>query len=474
MGKQTFTTGQVLTASQMTNLQQTAMGGGSTTAKVASYVLVAADAGTVVQMNSASATTITVNTALFAAGDTVEIQNVGAGVCTVTAGTATVSTSSVLTLQQYDAGSLYFNSTSAAIFFASDAANSPLTTKGDLFTFTTADARLAVGNNGETLICDSSTATGLRYTPQGLSNPVINGGMDIWQRGTSFTVGNGVYLMDRWYNTGNASLTVTRDTDVPISPYFNYSAKLVGAGTQSIAQKIESAESTKLAGQVITISLYAKKTSGTGALNVNLYYPSATDNFASVTQIGSAFVLSSNPGSSWARYSVTTSALPADVQKGLLVLLDNINTHTIFITGVQIDVGSVALPFRRAGGTIQGELAAAQRYYYRANYQGLTAYANFGTGAASSTTQVRLDTFFPVSLRVAPTAIDYPTVSTNFNVLKYDDTAASPTAVAIDTNLSSVNVGRANWTVTTSVANVPYYCRGNNAVGAYLGWSAEL
>ena len=117
MAKQTFTTGQVLTAAQMTSLQQTAMGGGSTTAKTTSYVLTAADAGTVVQMNAAGATTITVNTALFAAGDTVQIQNIGAGVCTITAGTATVSTAGSLALSQYEGGQLYFNSTSAAIFF---------------------------------------------------------------------------------------------------------------------------------------------------------------------------------------------------------------------------------------------------------------------------------------------------------------------------------------------------------------------
>ena len=49
MAKQTFTTGQVLTAAQMTNLQQTALGGGSATAKVASYVLVAADAGVMLE-----------------------------------------------------------------------------------------------------------------------------------------------------------------------------------------------------------------------------------------------------------------------------------------------------------------------------------------------------------------------------------------------------------------------------------------
>jgi hypothetical protein len=117
MAKQTFTTGQVLTAAQMTSLQQTAMGGGATTAKTASYVLTAADAGTVVQMNAAGATTITVNTALFAAGDTVFIQNIGAGSTTVTAGTATVNTAGSLIVPQYDAGILYFVSASSAIFY---------------------------------------------------------------------------------------------------------------------------------------------------------------------------------------------------------------------------------------------------------------------------------------------------------------------------------------------------------------------
>lgn len=116
MAKQTFTTGQVLTAAQMTSLQQTAMGGGSATAKTASYVLVAADAGTTVIMNSASSTTITVNTSLFAAGDTVFIVNQGAGVCTITAGTATVSTAGSLAMGQNETGELYFLSTSAAIF----------------------------------------------------------------------------------------------------------------------------------------------------------------------------------------------------------------------------------------------------------------------------------------------------------------------------------------------------------------------
>jgi|LakMenE18May11ns_1017448.scaffolds.fasta_scaffold9942285_7 hypothetical protein len=165
MAKQTFTTGQVLTAAQMTSLQETAMGGGPATAKTANYVLVAADAGTTVAMDAAGATTITVNTGLFAAGDTVFIQNLGAGACTITAGTATVATAGSLILPQNDAGILYFTSASAAIFYdyIQVGATSPLTTKGDLYTFGTSDTRLPVGTNGHTLVADSAEATGLKW-----------------------------------------------------------------------------------------------------------------------------------------------------------------------------------------------------------------------------------------------------------------------------------------------------------------------
>ena len=116
MALQTFTAGQVLTAAQVNALQANDYNQTVST-KTADYVLVAADKGTRVAMNSASATTITVNTDLFNAGDTLFIQNIGAGICTITAGTATVSTAGLLPLAQNAGGTLYFTSTGVSIFF---------------------------------------------------------------------------------------------------------------------------------------------------------------------------------------------------------------------------------------------------------------------------------------------------------------------------------------------------------------------
>lgn len=161
MATQTFTTGQVLTAQQMNSLQTNDYNQ-TVSVKTAAYTLVVGDRGTRVEFNTSGSVTCTVNTGIFDAGDTVIIQNRGTGAVTVTAGTATVNTSSTLVLAQYDAGTLYFISTSAAIFFNSDA-GSPLTTKGDLYTFSTADARLAVGANDTVLTADSTTATGLKW-----------------------------------------------------------------------------------------------------------------------------------------------------------------------------------------------------------------------------------------------------------------------------------------------------------------------
>ena len=118
MAKQSFVTGQVLTAQQVNDLQTNDFNQ-TVSAKTASYTLVAADKGTRITMSSTSATTITVNTGLFAAGDTLFIQNLNSGVCTITAGTATVDTSASLALAQHEGGTLYFTSAGVSTFFKS-------------------------------------------------------------------------------------------------------------------------------------------------------------------------------------------------------------------------------------------------------------------------------------------------------------------------------------------------------------------
>lgn len=188
MAKQTFTTGQVLTAAQVNSLQTNDFNQ-TVSAKTASYVLVAADKGTRIEFNTSGSVTCTVNTGLFDAGDTLIVQNRGAGAVTITAGTATVNTAGSLVVNQYESGTLYFISASAALWFGSNpgditgittGATSGLTggvtsgtadlkfnttAKGGLLVGTGAGAvtELSVGANNTVLTADSATASGLKW-----------------------------------------------------------------------------------------------------------------------------------------------------------------------------------------------------------------------------------------------------------------------------------------------------------------------
>lgn len=294
MALQTFTTGQVLTAAQVTALQANDYNM-TVSNKVASYVLVAADVGTRVVMNAAGATTITVNTGLFAAGDTLQILNIGAGVCTITAGTATVSTSSVLALSQYDAGTLYFTSTGVAIWLMVDAADtsaaaagtltgttlasnvvtSSLTSFGTTPTLTTPKITTYTTNGDLVYGTGSSAITrlGIGSTSQVLT---VTGGVPVWATpasGTAAFVGCSVY---KSANTSIANATDTSitfdtesfDTDAFHSTVSNTERMTIPSGKSG--KYLITAKSTYAANTSGYRGLYLYKNAGATLLSYNV------------------------------------------------------------------------------------------------------------------------------------------------------------------------------------------------------------
>jgi hypothetical protein len=374
-------------------------------------------------------------------------------------------------------------------------ANSPLTAKGDLFGYSTTQARVAVGNDGETLVADSSTSTGLRYQGSLAAgrNFVINGGFDIWQRGTSFTNGAGtsIYGADRWhiYSTDGSGRTWSRQTtsDTTNLPFIQYCLRaarnsgVTSTNSIAITQDFETANSLPFAGKTLTISFYARRGanySATGnALNVDLVQGTGTDQNSLTGFTGQAPVLSgvATLTTTWQRFSFTGTMAATYTQLGIQIY--GLPTGTAGaadfyeITGVQVEVGSVATQFSRSGGTIQGELAACQRYYYRQSIAATPA--RFGIGMVNSATAANFYTYFPVQMRTAPTALEQNGTATDYSVIGSGVTITVCSAVPI-VGSNSVNVAQYAFTVASGLtAGQAIEARPVNT-NAYLGWSAEL
>ena len=372
--------------------------------------------------------------------------------------------------------------------------NSIVDAKGDIVAASANDtpARLAVGNNGETLVADSSTSTGLRYqsTMAAGRNAVINGAFDIWQRGTSIALASfSAYCVDRWlmnFNGSNSGMTVSRQAtgDTTNLPNIQYCARVqrnsgqTNTNTIQFNSPIETANSIPFAGKTVTLSFYARAganySSASSALSTILYTGTGTDQTALGGYTGSATAISTSVTltTTWQRFSATAT-LASNVTEinpwFQYVPSGTAGANDYFeITGVQLEVGAVATQFTRAGGTIQGELAACQRYYWLI----ASGAANLALSNMSyySATDVRGVVQYPVTMRTTPSVVSAS--GTNYFAVERNGTTNNLGFLSA-TRLNSSAATIYNQTTASGTAGWAGYLITNDAA-ASLAFSAEL
>jgi hypothetical protein len=366
--------------------------------------------------------------------------------------------------------------------------NSIVDAKGDLISATANDtpARLAVGANGETLVADSSTSTGLRYQVPVNVNPVLNSAFQVWQRGTSITNGGTAYGPDRWqaYGSGNATVSrqVTGDsTNLPNIQYCARYQRTNGSAdinSTYLAQAFESINSIPYAGKTVTFSFYARKGANysptSSLLNATLQTGTGTDQ-AFTGYTGAQFPINTTVTltTTWQRFSLTGTLATNITELAVLFAANNVGTagaaDYFEVTGVQVEVGSVATPFKTYAGTIQGELAACQRYYWRNTTA--TIYGIVGTGMSYAATNSYIVLQPPVTMRTLPASVDFGNLRVT-DLVNYGLAVTAVTLSATESDASMMKVAADH--ATGATAYRPAYLAANNNTAAFIGLSAEL
>jgi hypothetical protein len=268
-------------------------------------------------------------------------------------------------------------------------------------------------------------------------------------------------------------------------PFIQYCARVqrnsgsTNTTNTDIGSPVETNNAVPYAGKAITFSFYARAganfSSASSILRAAVFTGTGTDQNPFVAYAGQATPIDFNVTltTTWQRFQSTVtlgSTVTEFTPYFAYTPVGTAGANDYFeVTGVQIEVGSIATQFSRAGATIQGELAACQRYYFRqtaeSNYASLAAF-----GSAGSTTVAYIPFKMPTTMRVKPTVLEYA----NINL---DDTATgyATGTWAIISN-TTTNVAYLTYTHGSAALTQfrPYQISANNNSAAYIGVSAEL
>tara|TARA_R100001443_G_scaffold19109_1_gene30465 strand:+ start:330 stop:1247 length:918 start_codon:yes stop_codon:yes gene_type:complete len=230
-------------------------------------------------------------------------------------------------------------------------------------------------------------------------NLLINGAMQFFQRGTSFSASSAAYNADRWSvdNNGGGG---GRSTDAPDD--FTYSLKVDPAsGSSVIRQAIELPAAGEggvfRSGQKFTLSFYIKSDNAGEAINI--FVASGTNVNATTT----AHVNDTSTGltttTSWTRYTYTFTSNNvggSDTCYNIVPYISSPSGDTYW-TGLQLELGTEATPFEHR--LIADELARCQRYFYN------DSSSSHGPFACQYVDSHRfMHRFHPVEMRATPTS----------------------------------------------------------------------
>lgn len=304
----------------------------------------------------------------------------------------------------------------------------------------------------------------------GRRNLIINGGFDVWQRGTSQTT-TGYGSVDRFSFDSASMSSVNKGSDIANGFKNVLEVTLKETTNWQYPTRYSLEANTLVAGKTYTLSYYGK-----ASQNVTGMYGHFQTSTAGQVKTG----LSTEFTTEWVKYSHTFT-IPSSYggEQFDMYLLNHNRTGlggvTFYLAEIQIELGSVATPFEhRSYGE---ELALCQRYYWAMNAGGhpsanATSYARFNGVSNGSYNYFTVE--YPCQMRTTPTLIKNNISSSTVQVYDYGNNAYRTLSSMGNDESSQTNMCVWINTSDVSMSGSGMMFRWLGAPNASIGFDAEL